>query len=264
MDAFWIALTAKAVSTALVVVAASVVAERVGPKWGGLVACFPVSAGPAYVLLALQHDARFIAESALASLACGVATWAFLASFVTFAQRRGLWPSLLGALGVWFVLAATVRAVPWSVTGAALANVAAFIIAVRLTPRTVAHGAALTRPPSWAELPVRALLVGLFVAMVVTVSDAIGPAVTGIAAVFPITLSSLAVVLNRSFGVAGAAAALRGAIKPIIGIACGLTVLALTPLALGVWPALGVSLLAALAWPMIMIAQGALRRSSSS
>ncbi len=47
---------------------ASMVAERSGPLIGALVATLPVSAGPVYVFLALDHDAAFIAQSALASL----------------------------------------------------------------------------------------------------------------------------------------------------------------------------------------------------
>jgi hypothetical protein len=60
------------------------------------------------------------------------------------------------------------------------------------------------------------------------------------------------------------AAALRGTIKPVIGIACGLTVQALTPEARGVWPAPGVPLLAALARPVTMIARGALTRPTTA
>jgi uncharacterized membrane protein (GlpM family) len=254
----------KAVSTALVVVAASVVAERVGPRWGGLVACFPVSAGPAYVLLALEHDAAFIAGSALASFACGAATWAFLTSFVRLARRRRLWPSLLGALAVWLAVALAVRAVPWTLATAGLANAVALAAAIKLAPPVaVATVSEARKNAAWLELASRAGLVGVFVAAVVALSDAIGPSVTGIAAVFPITLSSLAVVINRRFGVAGAASALAGAVKPLIGIACGLAVLSLTPPVLGVWPALGVSLVAALAWPMAMIARGVAARAPS-
>jgi hypothetical protein len=258
VESFWLALGVKAASTALVVVAASAVAERSGPRWGGLVACFPVSAGPAYVLLALEQDAAFVASSALSSFACGVATWAFLTAFVWLARDRKLWPSLLGALAVWFACAVAVRALPWTLAAAALANALAFVLATRLTAPVVFSMSTQARVSApWIELPLRALLVGAFVAVVVTVSDAIGPSATGIAAVFPITLSSLAVVISRRFGVAGAASALAGAIKPLIGIACGLAVLSVAPTVMGLWPALALSLIAALAWPMLMIARGA-------
>lgn len=44
------------------VVSASMIAERTGPVIGALVATLPISAGPTYVFLALDHDAAFIAE----------------------------------------------------------------------------------------------------------------------------------------------------------------------------------------------------------
>jgi Ca2+/H+ antiporter len=57
---FWFALTIKMVVTALFVTLATVIAERLGPTVGALVATLPVSAGPVYVFLALDHDAAFI------------------------------------------------------------------------------------------------------------------------------------------------------------------------------------------------------------
>ena len=56
------------------VVSASFIAERSGPAIGALVATLPISAGPAYVFLALDHDAAFIAQGALTSLPINAAT----------------------------------------------------------------------------------------------------------------------------------------------------------------------------------------------
>src|SRR5262249_13993050 len=56
------------------VVSASVITERSGPVIGALVATLPISAGPSYVFLALDHDAAFVAEGALASLPINAAT----------------------------------------------------------------------------------------------------------------------------------------------------------------------------------------------
>ena len=64
---FWFAVTIKMVVTALFVTLATVIAERLGPTVGEtLVATLPVSAGPVYVFLALDHDAAFISASAVA------------------------------------------------------------------------------------------------------------------------------------------------------------------------------------------------------
>lgn len=256
MDAFWVALGLKAAATAAVVVVASVVAERVGPRWGGLVASIPVSAGPAYVLLAFQHDAAFIAGSALSSFAGGVATWVFLTAFVRLAARHSLLTSLPLALLIWLLTAIILRVVPWTLPTALLANIIAYLVAVRWgQPGTMTIPIPRAESRAWVELPLRAVMVGAFVAAVVTLSDAIGPSATGLAAVFPIALTSLAVLVNRRFGISGARAALGGAITPMIGIACGFAVLSLTPETLGTWPALGLALFTALLWPMWIVAR---------
>ena len=59
---FVFTLIVKMAVTAAFLLLATVVAERAGPLVGGLVATLPISAGPVYIFLALDHDAHFIAE----------------------------------------------------------------------------------------------------------------------------------------------------------------------------------------------------------
>jgi len=80
VEAFWLALLARAAVSAGVVVTATVAAEAAGPFWGGLIVSLPIGAGPAYAMLALQHDDAFIAASALGSFAANAATFVFLAA----------------------------------------------------------------------------------------------------------------------------------------------------------------------------------------
>src|SRR5262245_59205825 len=51
----WFVLATKMAVTALFVTAATIIAERLGATVGALVATLPVSAGPVYVFLALDH-----------------------------------------------------------------------------------------------------------------------------------------------------------------------------------------------------------------
>ena len=76
--------------TAAFVVAATVTAERAGPLVGGLVATLPIGAGPVYVFLALDHDAHFIAQSALGSLATNALNVVFALVYTLLAQKRSL------------------------------------------------------------------------------------------------------------------------------------------------------------------------------
>src|ERR1043165_2986011 len=76
-----------AVSAAFVVIA-STITERSGPAVGALVATLPVSAGPSYIFLAIDHDDAFIAQSAVASLPITAATAVMCLVFVHLAQHR--------------------------------------------------------------------------------------------------------------------------------------------------------------------------------
>jgi hypothetical protein len=71
---FALALAVKMAITAGLVVAAAAIAERAGPLLGALVATLPISAGPAYVFVSLDHGLAFVAASALASLVMNAAT----------------------------------------------------------------------------------------------------------------------------------------------------------------------------------------------
>jgi hypothetical protein len=96
----WLPLVAKALATALIVVSASVAAEALGPVWGAIIASLPVSAGPAYVFLAMQHGPDFVATSTLNSAAANAATGLFLITMESWlsacphgAASVSQWPS---------------------------------------------------------------------------------------------------------------------------------------------------------------------------
>src|SRR6476620_1889906 len=117
------------------VVSASFIAERAGAVIGALVATLPISAGPSYVFLALDHDAAFIAEGALASLPINAATIFLGLTYVLLAQRHGALLSAGAAVTVWIGLASLVRSFHWSLTAGLIANAIAFAICVPLLAR---------------------------------------------------------------------------------------------------------------------------------
>ncbi len=84
---FLFTLAIKMAVTAGFVIAATVIAERAGPLIGALIVTLPISAGPAYVFVALDHDAQFVARAALASVLNNVPTVLYTVGFVLLAQR---------------------------------------------------------------------------------------------------------------------------------------------------------------------------------
>src|SRR5580765_8346641 len=108
---FLLSLGLRMAIAAAFVVSASIATERSGPVIGALVATLPISAGPSYVFLALDHDAAFIAEGALASLPINAATLFLGLTYAILAQRHGALLSCFTAVAVWITLAAIIRSV---------------------------------------------------------------------------------------------------------------------------------------------------------
>mgnify|MGYP001199980519 CR=1 FL=1 len=132
---FWLSLVLKMVVTAGFVIVAAMVAERVGPAIGALVATLPIAAGPAYVFVALDHDSAFISASAIGSIAAHAATGLYSVAYVLLAQRFGLAISVGGAVAVWFAVAFLLRMVPWTFLGVAAANLGTYAVCIVLTRR---------------------------------------------------------------------------------------------------------------------------------
>src|SRR3954452_22749857 len=132
---FILSLALRMAITAAFVVSASVITERSGPVIGALVATLPISAGPSYVFLALDHDSAFIAQGALASLPINAATVVLGLVYVLLAQRHGALTSCAAAIAVWIALASLGRTVQWTLAGALIANVVVFAICTPILQR---------------------------------------------------------------------------------------------------------------------------------
>lgn len=222
--AFLVLLAAKMAATAAVVVAASVIAERVGALIGALVATLPVASGPAYVLLAVDHDTAFIADATVTSLAVHAATGLLCVVYAFAAQRLPFAAACLAPLAAWTVGVLLVREVSWSLPGVLALNVAIYGSGIPLLHRfTRARMPATVR--RWFDVPLRAVLVAVLVGAVVITGSRAGPQLTGILAVFPIVLMSLIVILHPRIGGKATAAVIANTMSGLIGF--GLCVLAL-------------------------------------
>ena len=126
----WYGLALKIAMTASIVVAASVVVERSGPFVGSLIAALPTAGGAAMIILALEHSAQFISQSAVGSLIANAACALFALSYAALAQKHGLRLSLGGAFLVWLVTVFLLRLVDWSATGAVILNAVIYPVAI--------------------------------------------------------------------------------------------------------------------------------------
>jgi hypothetical protein len=246
-------LLIKMLTTAGFVIAASLVAERTGPLVAAMVATLPVSAGPVYAFLALDHGDAFIGEAALGSMGANMATTAFSLTYVLAAQRLGTAAALAAAFAAW---APTLLAFKWlSLPFAAMLALALLVFPVIHRSVRPYLAARPDKPPrlAWYALPLRAAFVSLLVASVTTLSFSIGAQWSGFFATFPVVLSTLVIFIQPRIGGPATAAIIASGVLGLMGFAFALCFVHLSAVALGKWPALALGLLICVLWNLALV-----------
>ena len=255
-------LALKALSTAVIVVAAAYVAERTRPFLAAMVLSLPVSAGPGYVMLALDQPPDFIAAAALASIVANASIVPAVLAYAFLANRgHGVAVSLAGLLGGWFALALLTRRVEWTLGSALLLNAVFFVIGM-IASRRWLNARPLARPPArWFDIPIRVALVVSLVILVVSISTSIGPAATGLLALLPVAYSSFIILMHGRLGGPAVAAALCNGLLMLVGFIGFLTAIQVFASRGQVWLGIAVGLATPVVWSLIVLAASRFRAS---
>ncbi|CAH1648878.1 conserved membrane hypothetical protein [Hyphomicrobiales bacterium] len=245
-------LPIKMAIAASVVVGCSLLAERSGPLIAAMIATLPISLGPVLVFLALDHDAAFIADSALGTLNANLSHAGFVLSYVLLAQRRRTFASLVGALAVWVAGLVVVRALALPALPLAALTVVAFVVVHMLVRPYLSARASGPVTISRYALPIRAGCVAALVGIVTVAAERVGPIWSGVLAGLPIVLSSLIVILQPRIGGKATAAMIGSGALGLLGVALGLVVVNLMAVPFGSWVALGSGLAVPVVWNLIV------------
>jgi hypothetical protein len=248
---FAVTLVIKMAVAASFVITATVAAERAGPAVGALIATLPVSAGPAYVFLALDHDPQFISQAALASLALNGSTAIYAVAYVLLAQRQPFVIAVPGAFLAWLVSVVAFASVSTTTWIAVAINLIVFPLSF-LSVRKYRFTRVPSLRLSWYDFILRALLVACLVGAVVTLSFRIGPGPTGVLAAFPVVFTSIMIILHHRIGGPAAAAVLASGMFGLCGFGVAVLTLHLTALPLGNGGALGCALMVAVTWNLTL------------
>lgn len=233
---------------ATIVVLTSIIAEKSRPFIAAMVATLPVSAGPALVFLALDHDDLFIAGTLMGAMATNMSTAAYCLAYSAMAQRAGTVLSLGAALAAWAIANILLRQVDLSLLASLAANVAVYGLAIPLSGRYRTNQRAAAPPRAWYAIPVRALAVACLVLAVTTLSWTLGPYYSGVLAAVPLALSSLIAILHPRIGGPQTAALISNTLVGLLGFGVAVAAaVAAVPLAGRFW-ALGVGLAVCLLW----------------
>ncbi len=246
---FWFGLALKIAMTASIVVAASVMVERSGPFIGALIAALPTAGGAAFIILAIDHDAHFIAQSAIGSMVANAVVPLFALTFAITATRYRLLPSLGCALVVWLAAVFASRLVPWTAPTALLANAIVYPVTIYIASHFLGEVKAKPRVSlTGRDLAWRACVVTLVVVTVTALSSSIGSYFSGVFAFFPVAMSSFFIILYTRAGGPAAASVAAHLQVPLIGLTLGLLAVHLLAEPIGVWWAYLIGLIICAAW----------------
>jgi hypothetical protein len=226
----------KLVLVPALIVSASLAGRRWGPLMAGLVASFPLVAGPALLFLAIEQGDAFAAEASRGAL---VALVAVAASGVVYAwaSLRVPWSISLVASWASFVLITLAlhgRSVTplWALAGA----IASFVLAGALLPAS--RGPRARAAPSFWDLPLRTLSAMTVVMTVTGLARHLGPGLSGAFTPFPVALGVLLAFTHAQQGSAGAIRFMRGFLPGMWSFAVFCFVAALAIVPLGGWQGL--------------------------
>ncbi len=209
-------LLAKLIVTPLLIGAASLAARRWGPAVAGWLVALPLTSGPVVVYVALEHGIPFGTEVGLGVVAGGFALCVYAVAYARSAAAN-LGPLASCAIAsAGFVVAGVVVDIldPGSLGPLAIGVALAMAAAVRLVP--AARSGRGARPPAW-DLPARMLVGTLLVVGVSALAPALGARVSGLAATYPVYVSTLTVFAHRADGPMAARALLRGLVLGLFG-----------------------------------------------
>lgn len=232
--------------------AATLLAERLGPRMGGLVGNLPSNILVALVFVAIAQGEAFVAR-ATSAVPIGMTIDAlFLVAFVLLLPR-GLPLAIAGSLAVWLVLALLAARVAYEGLALGLVVFAAVTLAsFWILDREVRSVEGVRKPYGARELILRALFAGTVVGGTVVLSGLLGEYWTGLLGTFPAVLLSTLVILALKQGVEFARATGKALVIGSTNIVVYALVVRWAYPALGVWLGSALALGAAVLWVLAL------------
>ncbi|MBY4678786.1 hypothetical protein [Marinobacterium arenosum] len=222
----FIALIYKTMLTALVVILVAKGVERLGPRFGGIVAGAPVVLGPAYFFLLAEHNSVFISEAVLSSMNAMTATLAFTAIYLKLSTILRLHLTLLFSTLGWLVSASILVHFIDSVTVSTIIFFVAYAGSKASSARFKSMPAPGSTQASDLDILVRALAAGTLVGIATVLAQHTGPAISGAISGFPIGFTVLILTLQSRHGVQVTQHTVSSAQTGMLSIFCFLLVLA--------------------------------------
>jgi hypothetical protein len=181
--------------------------KRWGPNVAGWLAGFPSLTGPILLFLALERGPEFTTQAAVLALSAVFPAVSFGVAYAWACARLPWFWSLACGYAAWAAAVLPLVHLPLTVPWSLGISLATLFVAPRLFPR--AHGQWGSHALPAQELLLRMAAGAAMVLAVTGAAEALGPAWTGMFAVFPVMSTVLAVFSHRANGPGFVVAMLR-------------------------------------------------------
>ena len=238
----------KLAATAGLVIIATLIAEKVGAFIGAMIAALPLSAGPAYLFISMEHDSTFVAQSALTGLGINTMITPFLLISSILVRRFEIWVGLGSGFALWLIVSSGILKAALNVEAAIGLNLVAFPVCLYFSRPYLGCGTASNIKGGLMDIVLRALAVVSVAATVIIAGRLIGPEMAGFVAVIPIVWMSMAVVLYARASRHATSAAMANGIGGMFGFCLALSALHLMPVEYGSTAALCTALALCVSW----------------
>lgn len=219
--------------------------RRWGPTVAGSLSAFPVVVGPSLLFVAVEQGVDFAASAAIGSIAGVLALIGFSLTYAICAASNVSWRrSTIFSIAIYAFIVALLREFDFSLITASIVVIVVLTFIQRVFPKN-----RITKVDNAAfkfDVPLRMVLGGLMVYMLTTVASRIGPAWSGIFAMFPVTGSILMVFSHIYQGKEFASNLIHGMFLGWCSITTFCIVLAYSLPAVGIVPSFTASFIAAI------------------
>jgi hypothetical protein len=190
----------------LVVVTLSLIAERAGPRFAGIVAGYPLGAAISLFFIGVEISPEFAARSAIFTTAGLAATVAFVGGYLLglrWADGHSLPAALTFSIGsamaAYGLAVGLILAIPINGISAPLIALLSIAVAVRVfraIPDTVIRNRIRL---SFSATVLRAVFAAAVILAITTAARLVGPDWAGLFSAFPITMLPLLVIIQVTY-----------------------------------------------------------------
>ncbi|AWV96949.1 hypothetical protein [Arcticibacterium luteifluviistationis] len=185
-----------------VIAGVTYISKKWGNNLGGVIASLPWVAGPIILFIALEQGADF-AISAIPGVMVGIIAWlVFCMTYIVVGQKQNIFVSIMAGYMAYLLTGLALQQVTplFSVNLWYVITLLFILPCLKFFP-TVKTERAKSRKILRFEIPLRMIMITLFVLLITYFADLLGPTWSGILTPFPVMTAVLAIFVNYTQGI---------------------------------------------------------------